>query len=69
MHISFSELQREQFPKYDPTYIDKLIKQLLTVGFDNCFLLEYTYLFGHYGIPSCLINDMKKLKEKVSENK
>lgn len=68
VHISFSELRREQFPKYEPSYIDKLLKKLLECGFDNCLLLEYTYLFGRYGIPSCLVKDIKKLKEKVSEH-
>lgn len=69
VHISFSELRREQFPKYDPKYIDELIKQLSICGFNNCYLLEYTYLFSRYGIPSSLARDMAELKKKVSEYK
>lgn len=67
VHISFSELRREQFPKYDPAYIDKLIDKLKKMQFDGNVLLEYTYIWGRYGIPSCMIKDIKKLKEKFSD--
>ena len=69
VHISFSEQSREQFPKFNPTYIDKLIEKIVKSGFDGNILLEYTYLCGYYGIPSCMIKDMKKLKNKVVEVK
>ena len=65
VHISFSEQSREQFPKFNPTYIDRLIEKIVKSGFDGNILLEYTYLCGYYGIPSCMVKDMKKLKEKV----
>lgn len=67
VHISFSEQRREQFPKHDPTYIDTLLNKLLEVGFDGNILLEYTYIWGRYGIPSCMIKDIKKIKEKVGQ--
>jgi len=65
VHISFSELRREQFPKYEPIYMDKLLDKLLECGFDGNLLLEYTYLWGRYGIVSCMEKDILKLKEKV----
>ena len=69
VHISFSEQSREQFPKFNPIYIDRLIEKTVKSGFDGNILLEYTYLCGYYGIPSCMIKDMKKLKNKVGEIK
>lgn len=69
VHISFSELRREQFPKHNPEYIDELLKKLIACGFDNCILLEYTYLLGGFGISSCLIKDLTEIKRKVSAYK
>lgn len=69
VHISFSEQSREQFPKLNPTYIDRLIDKIVKSGFDGNILLEYTYLCGYFGFPSCLIKDMKRLKKKVGEAK
>lgn len=65
VHISFSELRREQFPKYSPEYIDILLNKLCSSGFDGNLLLEYTYLFGRFGIPSSMKKDISKLKSKV----
>ncbi len=67
VHISFSEQRREQFPKYDPTYIDSLINKILSVGFDGNILIEYTYLFSHLGIPSSMKKDIAKIREKVGK--
>ncbi len=67
VHISFSELRREQFPKYDPEYIDALIDKILSVGFDGKILIEYTYLFSHYGLPSAMKKDIARLKAKVGK--
>ena len=69
VHISFSEQSREQFPKFNPNYIDRLIGKIVSSGFDGNILLEYTYLCGYYGIPSCMVKDMKKLKDKVGAAK
>ncbi|MBR3868803.1 MAG: TIM barrel protein [Clostridia bacterium] len=65
VHISYSELAREQFPKYDPSYINALLDKLIEVGFDGNILLEYTYIFSYMGIPSCMKKDIMKLKEKM----
>lgn len=67
VHISYSEQSREQFPRFNPTYIDRLLDKIVKSGFDGNILLEYTYLCGYYGIPSCMIKDMKKLKKRVGE--
>lgn len=69
VHISFSEQRREQFPKYDSTYIDSLIEKILSVGFDGNILIEYTYLFSYFGIPSSMKKDITKLKMKLGDRK
>ncbi len=65
VHISYSEQSREQFPKFDPTYIDVLLDKLKQSGFDGNILIEYTYLFGNFGFPSSMIRHIAKLKKKV----
>ena len=65
VHISFSELVREQFPGCDMTYIDALLDKIKAVGFDKTMLVEYTYIFGRFGLPSSMKKDIKKLREKV----
>lgn len=69
VHISFSEQNREQFPRFDKTYIDALIEKLVKSGYDGNMLLEYTYLFSYAGIPSQMVKDMQKLREKVEAAK
>ena len=69
VHISFSEQNREQFPRFDKTYIDALIQKLVASGYDGNMLLEYTYLFSYAGIPAMMIKDLNKLREKVREAK
>lgn len=67
VHISFSELRREQFPKYDPSYIDALLKKLVSTGFDKSILIEYTCPSMHWGFASTMIKDIAKLKAKVGK--
>lgn len=69
VHISYSELVREQFPKYNPSYMDALLDKILEVGFDGNILLEYTYIFSQMGLPSCMKRDIRKLKAKLVGNK
>lgn len=65
VHISFSEQMREQFPFFDKTYIDLLLDKIIETGFDGNVLLEYTYIFGHLGLPSSMKKDINKLKAKL----
>ena len=67
VHISYSEQSREQFPKFNPTYIDCLLDKLNQAGFDGNMLIEYTYLCGYFGFPSSMIKDISKLKAKSGE--
>lgn len=67
VHISFSELCREQFPSYDPLYINRLLEALLSVGFDGKLLIEYTYLFCWAGSRRSMIRDIGKIKEMVDK--
>lgn len=69
VHISYSEQSREQFPLFWPGYIDTLIDKLKQSGFDGNMLLEYTYPCGLFGFPFSMVNDMKKLKNKVGGKK
>lgn len=65
VHISYSEQSREQFPKHDATYIEKILDKIQSTGFDGNLLIEYTYLFSYFGIGSSMIKDIAKIKEKV----
>lgn len=65
VHISFSELRREQFPKFEPEYIDALLEKILSAGFNKTMLIEYTYIFGRFGLSSSMKKDMQKLREKA----
>lgn len=67
VHISFSEQQREQFPKHDPAYIDKLLEKLVCSGFDGNLLIEYTYIFCWAGLSRCMVNDIQKIKGKIGK--
>ena len=67
VHISYSEQSREQFPKFNPKYIDALLDKLKQSGYDGNILLEYTYLCGYFGFASSMKKDMKRLKNKVGE--
>ncbi len=67
VHISYSEQSREQFPFFDSSYIDALLDKIIEMDFDGNVLLEYTYLFGHFGIPSCMKKDIAKLKSKLQK--
>lgn len=67
VHISYSEQRREQFPRFHPEYIDLILEKILEVGFDGNLLLEYTYIFGHFGLPSSMKKDIIKLKTRIGK--
>lgn len=69
VHISYSEQSREQFPKFDPTYIDKLLSKILSSGFDGNLLVEYTYLFCWAGLSASMKKDVAKIRAKVEKAK
>ncbi len=69
IHISYSEQRREQFMKYNPTYIDALLEKIISSGFDGNILIEYTYLFSHLGLPSYMKKDIVRLKARVGRKK
>ena len=48
-------------------YISHFRRCADTMDFDGNVLLEYTYLFGHFGIPSCMKKDIAKLKSKLQK--
>ncbi|HHU84667.1 MAG TPA: TIM barrel protein [Clostridiales bacterium] len=65
VHISYSEQMREQFPRYNPKYIDMLLDKIISVGFDGNLLVEYTYLFSYFGMSSHMIKDIEKIRKKL----
>lgn len=67
IHISYSEQSREQFPKFNPDYIDKLLDKIVSLGFDGNLLVEYTYLFCYAGVPSSMKKDIAKIKAKAGK--
>lgn len=69
VHISYWELVREQFPKYNPSYMDELLDKLVEVGYDGSILIEFTYLGYSTGLPSSLKRDIRKLKSKLAKKK
>lgn len=69
IHVSFSEQVREQLPKLNLGYIDSIFDKIAGIGFDGYLLVEYTYLFSHIGIPSCMKKDIGKLRERFGEKK
>ncbi len=69
VHISYSEQAREQFPKFNPQYINSLLDKIISSEFDGNILVEYTYLFCWAGIPSSMKKDITKIKAKVRKIK
>lgn len=67
VHISYSEQAREQFPHHDKTYIDALLEKIFSLGFNGNLLLEYTCLYSYLGIPSMMVRDMNRVRERVRE--
>ncbi len=69
IHISYSEQSREQFPKFNPRYINSLLDKIISLDFDGNILVEYTYLFCWAGIPTSMKKDIAKIKAKVGKSK
>ncbi len=62
VHVSFFDMRREQFPKYDPKYMNEIIEKLLSLGFNGAVLVEFTYPGFKRGFPSFMKRDIAKLK-------
>lgn len=67
VHVSFFDQRREQFPKYNPSYMRTLLEKLNEVGYDGDVLLEFTYFSFQHGVPAFCKRDIKKLK-KMTKN-
>ncbi len=63
VHISFSEVRREQFPRFDSTYINTLLNKITACGFDGTVLLEFTYPSMRHGFPFMVKKDISRLKK------
>ncbi len=67
VHISYSEQRREQFPKYNPNYINDILDKIVSVGFDDDILIEFTYYSMRHGLPRCLKKDIARLKNRLAK--
>lgn len=67
VHISYSEQSREQFPFFRPKYIDALLDKIISLNYDGLILVEYTYLCGLYGFPSCMKKHIARFKSRLGE--
>ena len=69
VHVSFFDLTREQFPKFNPKYMNTLLEKLIEVGFDGNILVEFTFVGFRYGLPSAMKKDIKKLRKIIGQAK
>ncbi len=69
IHISYSEQSREQFPKFNPGYINSLLDKIISLNFNGNILVEYTYLFCWAGMASSMKKDIIKIKAKAGIRK
>jgi hypothetical protein len=63
VHVSYFEQFREQFPKRNPLYMDKLLKKLSDCGYDGDVLVEFVFFSYRYGVLSSLKKELNKLKK------
>ena len=68
VHVSFFDMRREQFPKYNGSYMKNLIKKLIQTGYDNTLIIEFTYPGFKAGYPFFLKKHLAKLKSIYKEN-
>lgn len=62
VHVSYFEQFREQFPKWNPRYMDSLLKKLSDCGYDGDVLVEFVFFSYRYGMPYALKKELEKLK-------
>lgn len=62
VHVSYFDMFREQFPKYDPSYMNELLNKLNEVGYEGSIIVEFTYPGFNAGFAHCLKKDIKRLK-------
>lgn len=65
VHISFFDMNREQFPKRKPAYMNDIIKELIATGYDKSIVVEFTYPGFKAGFPICLKKDIRALKKLI----
>ena len=68
VHVSFFDMRREQFPRYDGSYMKKLIKKLIQTGYDKDLIIEFTYPGFKAGYPFFVKKHIAKLKAITKEN-
>ena len=65
VHVSYFDMVREQFPKFDFGYMGELISKLLSLGFDGAVLIEFTFPGFKSGMPSAMKKDITRLKKLI----
>lgn len=67
VHVSFFDMRREQFPKYEPKYMDAITEKLLSLGFGGAVLVEFTYPGFKRGMPCMMKKNISKLKKLINK--
>ena len=65
VHVSFFDLVREQFPRYNPKYMNELLSKLVSLEFDGAILVEFTFPGFKRGFPCSMKKDIAKLKKLI----
>lgn len=65
VHVSFFDLRREQFPKYNPKYMNTILDRLISLGFNGAVLVEFTYPGFKRGFEWAIKRDIAKLKMMI----
>ncbi len=65
VHVSFFDRNREQFPRLNPSYMNRIIKKLIATGYNKSIVVEFTYPGFKAGFPFCLKKDIRTLNNLI----
>ena len=65
VHVSFFDMNREQFPRLKPQYMKDILSKLIETGYDKSILVEFTYPGFKAGFPFCMKKDIGRLKKLI----
>lgn len=65
VHVSFFDMNREQFPSLKPKYMKDILSRLIETGYDKSVLVEFTYPGFKAGFPFCIKKDISRLRKLI----
>ena len=65
VHVSFFDMNREQFPSLNPKYMKDILSKLIETGYDKSILVEFTYPGFKAGFPFCIKKDISRLRKLI----